>query len=512
MLIDRYRSDGRLRPLKVLGALPSNAISWRDPRLRDAWIATLIAAFMGLLLWPNSFINGDEYLYAGEARLLLEGRLNWYDGAALPGSAGADPEGIRFPFGWPLLLTPFAPLGFRALFIGPMIMHILGGLAFARMLVRRELPAAMVVVFLFHPLFWSFSRTLMSDVPAVALFLLAADAWEQRRPAGAGAALGYGLFMRLAGLFALSGFLLAIVGEWQKRKRALLTVVAAAAGLGSLVLLQNLLVSGHPLRSAYTSSNAGLLDGSMLVSHVVLYGLGFTLIPPFPGLWLLVRGTRIKCDAWVLSAVPVIIFFCLYSYHDRSRSLVQTFLGGQRLVLTAHAALLIGTARVWATLSFRKIRFILLGGALLVPLLHHQFMKPLYERYTPAVSALQSCNPRVVYYNRNAARIALASNARRFHMLENKSLGPEADVAVVALSSPTNQPLERQANYKVPKQVLDSAKQCWHIGEFYLFDLSGSCPTIRGKPCEAFSAAPKQQGEAQAKATVLLDVRHMTSH
>lgn len=59
----------------MLRPQPSQAIPWRDPRLRTGYLTIVIAGLLGLVLLSRVVINSDEYIYAGEARILLHGRL-----------------------------------------------------------------------------------------------------------------------------------------------------------------------------------------------------------------------------------------------------------------------------------------------------------------------------------------------------------------------------------------------------------------------------------------------------
>jgi len=205
----------------VLKPQPFQPIAWRDPRLRMGYLAIVVAGLLGLILLSRVVINSDEYIYAGEARILLHGRLLPVQGDPFPTDQGAaDFEGPRFPPGWPLMLALGALWSFRGMFVVAIFAHLAGGAAMARMMVRRGLPAVLCALWLFHPLFWSFSRTLMSDVPAVALLLLAMDAWENDRADISAVTLGYSFLVRLSAPMTTAGFALSVWRDWRGRRRA----------------------------------------------------------------------------------------------------------------------------------------------------------------------------------------------------------------------------------------------------------------------------------------------------
>ena len=440
-----------------------------------------LAALMGLLLWPRTMVNADEFRYAGQARLLLQGRMTWAEGAPLPGGEGYPEDGIRYPYGWPLLLAPAALLGFRALHVVPLIMLLIGGAAFARILVRRSLPSYLVGVFVFHPLFWSFSRTLMSDVPSVALALGAIDAWEHRqRPARSGALLGYSLFMRLASLFSIMGFGVATLSRWGKRRREVILLVVGGGCAAILLGLQFMLVRSGPAHSPYAFGGWSMLGWRGAGEHLALSIGGLLLIPPFPLLALLARHRA--CDRWALGAIPVVVFFLAYTYNDESGRWVETFLGGQRLILPAHAFLMVSTARVWGRIPLLSTLPVMLAAGSIGPLVHTSALEHLTHRYADATEAIRSCDAGVIAYTRSAARVALANDARSFHLIDYRDPPAGADVAVVAFATPTNRPTSQGGGYELSGFLASHMTSCRQFGEFYVFDLTGRCPD-QGLPC-----------------------------
>ena len=281
---------------------PRAEIRWSDRRLRSGYLAIAMVALAGLVLLPRVMTNGDEYIYAGEARMLTHGRLLPVAGDPLPSTHSGDFEGPRYPPGWPLLLALGAPLGFRAMFAVALAMHLVGGAATSRMAVRRGLPSVLAAVWLVHPLFWSFSRTLMSDLPSAALLLVAMDAWENHSVGRSAVAVGYSFLMRVASFTQVTGFAIAIAGDLRHRWRALATMALGAfCGTGALLLV-NRLKYGHPWHSPYAFNNLRLLTTAMVKQNLVIYLLGLLLIPPFPLLWLVIR--RRSCDRWALVLFP----------------------------------------------------------------------------------------------------------------------------------------------------------------------------------------------------------------
>jgi hypothetical protein len=246
--------------------------------------------------------------------------------------------------------------------------------------------------------------------------------------------------------------------------------VVAIAG----VLVVNTLIHGHPFRSPYSQNGQALLDGRMALQHIALYGAGLALIPPFPLAWIVLRLRRV--DRWVLAAIPGLIFFVCYSYHDHSTRLLETLLGGQRLIVPVHAILMVATANVWANLPPLRSKVLVLVGGGLAALVQCAAVRHLYGRYEPAVLAVTACAPSRLAYNTNASRVALSTNVPTYVLVDDRNPVGISDIALLAPRAPTNQVASTQVTFSLPESLRASDVRCRQFGEFYLFDLEGRCP------------------------------------
>jgi hypothetical protein len=466
----------------MFAPIPLGHVAWSDRRLRGAWVALGLTAAVALAFLPDTLINNDEYLYAGQARMLLHGRVSPLDGDPIPAPLDHPDATIRYPIGWPLLLALGAVAGFRAMFLVPLAMHLIAGAVVARMLVRRGRPSWLVAVYLFHPVFWSYSRTMTSDVPTVAVALLAMDGWEERAGVRTALASGYALLMRLASGFTLLGFGLAILPELRARWREAVGMVVAATVACAAVLGVNVLVHGDPFRSPYTHGSASLLSPSMLGENAILYGAGLLLIPPCPLLCLFISPRR--CERWALAVVPILLFFLAYAYHENSQRVLETFLGGQRLILAAHAILLVATVAIWSAFPLLRWPAPLLLAGVLTAVTELFLTRHLEERYAPVARALRACRPDAIAFNTHASRVVLSTDAPSYHLIDEREPVGQGDVAVVATRMPTNRAMTVEASYELPPSLLGRlSTSCRQFGEFYLFDLTGRCPPLGGTPC-----------------------------
>jgi hypothetical protein len=465
----------------VFAPIPAGSVAWSDRRLRGAWIALGLTALVALAFFPRVMTNADEYNYAGQARMLLHGRLVPIDGDPIPASLGHLDGAVRYPEGWPILLAVGALAGFRGMFLVPLAMHLLAGAVVGRMLVRRGLQSWLAAVYLFHPVFWSYSRTLTSDVPTAAFFLLAMDAWEERKTIRAGLAAGYSVVMRIASVTALFGFGLAILPELRARWRTAVAVGLGAAVGCAVVLGVNVMVHGDPVRSPYSAQGAAVISTEMFGENTLLYAAGLLLIPPCPLLWLAWAPKR--CERWAVAALPIIAFFLAYAYHETSRRWVETLVAGQRLILIAHAILLVSTASVWARVPLLRRPWLVLAGGVFFAVAECFAVRHLEQRYLPAAEALRACAPQSVGYNTNASRVVLSTDVPSYRVVDEREPIGLADVVMVAPRMPTNRAMTVTTTYELPPSLRDLLPtKCRQLGEFYLFDLSGGCPP-RGAPC-----------------------------
>jgi hypothetical protein len=346
------------------------------------------------------------------------------------------------------------------------------------MLVRRGAAAWLNAVYLFHPVFWTFSGTLLSDVPTAVAFLVAMDAWEEGRPGAAGTAVAFACFARLSSAFAALGFMLAML-KWDRRSiRSVAVVAACSAAGGGALLAWNRLVYGAAVATDYAVGNQSLLSGAMVLDNVLLYGLGLLLVPPFAAACLVVRPRR--ADRWALMAIPILAFFVAYAYHDSSANPLMRLVGGQRLVVAAHAALLVATARTWSEMAVFRRRWVVGLAGVCTALAASLVLRRIEAPHREAAEAAARCSPAKLAYNMNAVRAAAAIDAGSYHLLDGRDRVPAADLVILSRRSLSQHPGARQLRYTGPEPKSD---RCVQVGEYRIFDLSGRC-SLEGDPCE----------------------------
>lgn len=468
----------------MLAALPDTRVSWGDKRLRGGWLALLAAAIVALAFLPRSLTNNDEYYYAGQAYVLAHGRLTPQLGDPLLVPDEAPAHAFRFPVAWPAVLAVGRLLSFRAMYAIALLVHLLGGAAVARMLVRRDAPAALAAAYLFHPVLWIYSRTLMSDLPTTAALLVAMDAWENRNRQSSAIGLGFATAVRLANIIAAFGFGLSVISSIRRRFADAAAAVAWVALFVGLQMLVNHTLGGYWLLSTYASQGVFLFDGKMLGENLALYLCGLALLPPFPLLFALARPRRV--DGWAILAAVLVGAYLPISYHNVSPNILETLVGGQRYVLAAHAALMIATARTWTTAPLLRRSWLPITAGALIAVTACLAMARLEKKHRPAAEAVASCRPNVVAYNSYANRVAGSVEAKSYRLVQDANVATAADwdVLVLAPGFLSHQPGYSPA-WSMPPSIAGAT--CSQIGAYLIYDRGGRC-LIHGAPCGAAPA------------------------
>lgn len=456
---------------------PPPPVAWFDRRMRTGWLVVCAACLLYLALLPSAIVNGDEFHYAGQAYALGHGRLIPTSSDPVAVVKGEERQALRFPVAWPLALATARPFGFRAMYLIPMLLHLAAGVAFARLAVRRGLPAWTSALYLFHPVIWGLSRTIMSDVPAVALAVIAVDAWEAGRSWLPGSLLATGMLVRMGGIFSLAGFGVAVLRDLRCEPRRFIGLAVPAFGAIGTQLIINRLVSGH-FAGSYLDRIALLIDGSRAGQHLVLCAAGLALLPPFPLAALITRSR--EAERWCLAAAPILAFFLAYAYHDASPRLVESFVGGQRLVLGAHAFLMIGTLAIWGRVA-EKLRVPVLAAAFAVAVAAALGLERIREPYDVAARVVASCKPDHVGYDFDAGKVVAGIDAKAWRLLDGSEPLGQDDVAVVGRRTATNR-VPTPAPRPRPPELERHLDRCRLVGRFEVYDFAGRCGSF-GEPC-----------------------------
>ena len=464
----------------MFAPLPTTPVAWTDPRMRGALLAMLAAAIVALAFLPKSFTNHDEFYYAGQAYTLTQGRVTPQVGDPLLVPLETPAQAFRYPVAWPAVLALGRFVSIRAMYVLVLIVHLLGGAAVARMLVRRGVRSVLSAAYLFHPVLWIYSRTLLSDLPATAALVIAMDAWENRDRKTAAGAIGFVAAARIANFAAVLGFGMAIRPEARRRVRDVAGLVVGVSAFWGVQILVNRVLGEYWLVSPYAKAAGVMLDGGMFLENLLLYVGGLALLPPFP-LVVALRWPR-RVDRWAWVALVVVGAHLPISYHNVSPNILETLVGGQRYVMPAHAALLIATAGVWSGAPGLRRAWVPIGAGMLVAVVGCLAMARLEKRHGVAAETVAACHPSTIAYNRYADRIGGSVPARTYLVSEDvpHQRLDDGDVLVLAPSMQSTQPGYSTSWTSAPPRL--DRGVCRRIGAYAVYDFTGRCP-VRGDPC-----------------------------
>jgi len=210
---------------------------------RHAWLLGLIAAYAGVIIWVRPFGNfplNDSWAYAWSVRTLLDtGVLRISDWAA-PSLIGQ--------VLWGALFARVLGFSFWALRLSTLIASVAGVYCFFRLtddlLHDRRIAGIAACALLVNPLYFNLSFTFMTDVPFLALILIACCCYARFARSGrerllwAGAlACALSVLVRQTGIAACAGMLIYLLARRQLTLRtaaatAILPLAALACYLG----------------------------------------------------------------------------------------------------------------------------------------------------------------------------------------------------------------------------------------------------------------------------------------
>jgi hypothetical protein len=469
----------------VFADIPETPIRWLDRRMRAGWAAVLAAAIVAVVFLPSSLTNHDEYYYAGQAFTLSKGRLTPQPGDPLLVPLEPAAYNFRYPVAWPAALSIARRISFRGMYVLALLVHLGGGAAFARMLVRRNIGSALAAAYVFHPVFWIYSRTILSDAPTVAALVLAMDAWENRSRVASGGWLGFMTGIRLPNGIAAVAFGLSVLGDLRRRAGDVVILVAGVALFVGVQMLVNHALGGHWLVSSYATASANFFTGKMALENALLYLAGLALLPPFSLIFAVSRPKAV--DRWLFIAVAVVVAYIPVSFHNASASTLETLVGGQRYVMMAHAALLVATARLWSRIPLLNRPAVPVALGVVAAVIACLAMRPIERRHSAAANVVASCRPKTIGYSRYANLIAGSVEAERYETFDVlPTVHDPWDVLVLTPGYQGNQPGFATPWRSQPAAIAGAT--CQMVGPYAIYDFGGRC-SESGAPCNSAPAA-----------------------
>ncbi len=315
---------------------------------RLLWIAA--AAFVALYAaaWPATWSIHDEQGYLSYALALTRGHLD-------PSEAGIFAVRSReidgrvvptFGLGTPALLAPAVALHWKAGFAVMALCHLLGFFACAAALRKAGIASWWALLYLFHPTALLFSRTLTSDIPAMALMMAGVWLWLGPRSRPLLAGLCWGLLPHIR--FAMGAAVVALVlasaftdlwalrqgGRTPLRSTGWL-LLGLLPGL-ALLLVLNTMLYGGPLVMPATWP----ISPASLPANLARYLLSQNLIYPLLLVVALAARSALRPQAIAVSVALLSLYGC-FQFLYAGYGWLGSVLIGDRFFLPLFAVLVV---------------------------------------------------------------------------------------------------------------------------------------------------------------------------
>lgn len=260
------------------------------------WLGALpfIAAF--LIHYPPMWTYMDENIYIGLAHTLRGGTI-FPDQAQIhiPFLVWNGTHWIsQYPLGMPALIALFSFIGWKAIFVSNLFALLIGFFFFARWLRLEGLHPVFSWPYLYYPAIVFYSRTVMSEIPCLALVTAASFYFSAQRLSLAGFLVGIALQFRNTAIFILGGMLLSVfwVNPSRQRVSSVFRLLLGVAPGIAFAILYNTLITGHPFVSPYALTKGQPLSLSFVPKNLLLFAQSTLLMYPFMGLVLFRRCKR----------------------------------------------------------------------------------------------------------------------------------------------------------------------------------------------------------------------------
>jgi hypothetical protein len=273
----------------------------------------------------------DEAAYLSTVYSLQRGTV-YYDQAGINQEHMAvrirDHQLSRYPPGNSILLLPFTIIHWRLAFIRGLLLALAGYFFLILILRHFRLPEVFAALFLFHPTVLLYSRTVMSDLPALVFVLAGLYAWLRKKPLWAGFILGLSAGIRYPNIL-IPGAWLGLTLIKKEFRVAGLLLVGAILGVFPL-LIYNRLAFGTLWGSAVwygTVFSTGYLPRTLFV-----FILSLTVLYPFMSIGAFLWKDR---DRWffLAPALVTLVFYGFQSYFDQPMNFLAGLIMNLRYLL-----------------------------------------------------------------------------------------------------------------------------------------------------------------------------------
>ncbi|MEO0137462.1 MAG: hypothetical protein ABIL40_02775 [candidate division WOR-3 bacterium] len=353
--------------------------------LQNKWFRSMVFFLFALnffLFYPPTTGIVDESAYLTMAYTFQKFKLA-YDEAGIfsaPASVIADHRLIsRYPPGNSLLLLPFTILNWRFSFLRGFILMVVGFITMILILNHYRLSRDYAFLFLLHPSFILYSRTLMSDLPATIIGLLGLLFFIKKIYFLAGLIFGLAIGIRYP-MVLIPFSLLLFLGFKKKFCSSGQFLLGGVLGVLPL-LLYHLLIAN----SLTGPAGASMIGFSLRHIPVMFPQFFIFLNILYPLMFIFSLQSRLS-EKWLFltPAIVFILFFSLQYYMDTGENFLETLIRAQRYLLPVIPFLLIPYSEVLIRIKFPRsllaiLVLFLLAGDVAISYQHQKFLNQ--QRY-----------------------------------------------------------------------------------------------------------------------------------
>ncbi|MEO0226947.1 MAG: hypothetical protein ABIL70_02715 [candidate division WOR-3 bacterium] len=299
----------------------------------------LLFSILYFFFYPLTIGIVDETAYLSTAYTLQKGSIYYEQAGITSVPAMIEAKGhlvSRYPPGNSILLLPFTTINWRFSFLRGYLLMGLGYLLVILLLSHFRLSVFYSLLFLFHPSFILYSRTIMSDLPGCIFILLALYLFIKNKPCFAGLIFGLGIAIRYP-LLLIPGALGLVLILQNRIKEFLKVAIGTIIGILPLLFYHLLLFNSplDPIKASavgFSIKNFPNMFLNISVSLNLLYP--FLLIIPF--------FAKLK-EKWIFitPAIFFVVFFSFYYFRDTGQNFWEALVLQQRFMLPVIPFLLI---------------------------------------------------------------------------------------------------------------------------------------------------------------------------
>ena len=306
-------------------------------------LGVVVFVVLWIVFYPPIYAIHDEAAYMAQAYVMRSGTIFGDVAGINVVSSIKEPSGhlvTKYAPGTSFLLIPFTFIGWKTIFLLPLVLYLLGFFVFIKILKIYNIPPYFSLLYLLYPSSVLYSRTIMADIPSAVFFIIALYLFlkGKRFYFLSGLIFGFLSLFRYSNIILSIPFLIFVAIRFFKeiRKTCFLSspflkfVIGLLPGILILLFYNKIAFGGFfntPL------GVTGTFSLGFLPHNILFYVLSMSLIYPFMFFFIFfLRKNRL---IFITTAFLFLLFYSLYSYFTTApgRNMFKTLVVGMRYLL-----------------------------------------------------------------------------------------------------------------------------------------------------------------------------------